>query len=650
MNDDALGMNRPIDRRDFLDGMALAVGASALGACVPLQGHAAAQDIPGYYPPRLTGLRGSHPGSFEAAHGLRDGNVHPEPALDTGEHYDLVIVGGGISGLAAAWFWRAAHPGKPQKILILDNNDDFGGHAKRNEFELGGKLHLLNGGTLMIDSPRPYSAVAAGLLTALGIDPVALTRASMRPGIYAGLGQGVAFDRAMFGVDRLVAGAPSKLDDETGTAGPSDARDRWQAFLAQAPVDDRTRADVLQIEVGTTDWLPGLDDAAKKDLLSRISYRDFLLRHVGVAPATLALYQKRTHGEWATGIDAITALDCWGFGLPGFQGMKLVPKGHPRMSFTPRGYIEGGSDTFHFPDGNATIARLLVRGLVPGTLPGRTAEDSVTAPCNYTALDRPANEVRIRLSAIVLAARHRGDPAMREGVDVTYVRDGTHRIVRGRQVILACWNAMIPYLVPELPERQKAALHSLVKAPLVYTSVALTNWQPFKKLGVRSITAPGGYFSSMALNAPVDIGNYRAERDPGRPILLHLTRTPCAPGLPEHDQNRAGRAELLATPFTTFERELRMQLGAILGPAGFDPARDITGITVNRWPHGYAPEYNYLWQPEVPEADLPHIVGRARFGRIAIANSDAGGGAYTDVAIDQARRAVDELMQTEAKG
>jgi spermidine dehydrogenase len=210
--------------------------------------------------------------------------------------------------------------------------------------------------------------------------------------------------------------------------------------------------------------------------------------------------------------------------------------------------------------------------------------------------------------------------------------------------VLASWNMMIPYLCPELPEAQKAALHQVVKTPLVYTSVALRNWTAFQRLGVASVTAPGGYHTSFRLNWPVDIGGYAAERSPERPVLVHMTRTPCQPGLSENDQNRAGRAELLATPFETFEREIRLQLGRTLADGGFDPARDVTAITVNRWPHGYAPEWNPLWGQIYPPGQAPNEIGRARFGRIAIANSDAGAAAYTDCAIDQANRAVGELL------
>src|SRR5215472_12925729 len=179
-----LRMGRVITRRDFIDGVAASVLAAksspALGGDEVVS---APQDRPGYYPPSLTGMRGSHPGSFEAAHALRDGTA-PKPtaaAVEPGENYDLIVVGGGISGLAAAYFYRA-EAGTATSMLILDNHDDFGGHAKRNEFVLGGRLQLINGGTLGIDSPRPYSPAAAGLLTALGVDPVALAARDADPG------------------------------------------------------------------------------------------------------------------------------------------------------------------------------------------------------------------------------------------------------------------------------------------------------------------------------------------------------------------------------------------------------------------------------------------------------------------------------------
>jgi spermidine dehydrogenase len=634
-------MDRPITRRDFVNGIAISLTAAAsrpLFASPSSDASSSAETLPhaaqdafGYYPPLLNGMRGSHPGSFEDAHALRDGHSWPAPS-DTGEAYDLIVVGGGISGLAAAHFYRAQRP--TSRILILDNHDDFGGHAKRNEFNLQGRLHLLNGGTLEIDSPRPYSPTAAGLLKTLGLDIPALIKSTQHLEYYdkRGLKTAAFFDRETFGADQLIVGF-----DDTAPL---------NEVLAQAPLSERARQEIVRLERGKVDYLPGLTSHEKKDRLSRISYEAFLRDVVKVDPAVLKFYNARTMGEWGVGTDAVSALDCWAFDLPGFQGMHLAKGAISRMGPTPAGYADtGGSYKLHFPDGNATIARLLVRDLIPAAYSGPSrAENIVTARVNYAQLDRADTPVRIRLNSIVTRAVHLGDAQNAEQVEVSYVRGGKPYAARARGVVLACYNMMIPYLCPELPAPQKEALHKLVKTPLVYTSVALRNWQAFDKLKLHRVYAPGSYHTYFQLNPHVTVGTYRSPASPDEPILVHMVRTPCKHGLPEHEQNRAGRTELLTTSFETFERNIRDQLGRTLKDGGFDPATDITAITVNRWPHGYAPEYNPLFDPDEAEAERPHVIGRAPFGRITIANSDSGGAAYTDSAINQGHRAVMELL------
>ena len=271
-------------------------------------------------------------------------------------------------------------------------------------------------------------------------------------------------------------------------------------------------------------------------------------------------------------------------------------------------------------------------------------EDVVTARIDYSRLDRSDHAIRIRLGSLAVSAGNGGPGASPVAVEVVYSRMDRLYTVGAKHCVLACWNMMIPYLCPQLPQRQKEALHYSVKVPLVYTNVALSNWRAFHALGVSAIHCPGSYHSSVRLNPVTDIGSYRSPRSPDEPIVVRMVRTPFLPGLPERDQHRAGRAELLGTSFATFEEKIRDQLGRMFGPGGFDPARDITAITVNRWPHGYAYEYNPLFDPDWPEGEAPHQVGRARFGPIAIANSDAAAAAYTDAAIDQAHRAVEELL------
>jgi spermidine dehydrogenase len=628
--DQDLGETRSIPRRDVLQGALIGAASALTGSLLraPLASAAAvpATDLPGYYPPIRSGMRGSHPGSFEQAHALRDGEGLGA-VTDTGESYDLVVVGGGISGLAAAHFYRT-RLGADRRILLLDNHDDFGGHAKRNEFHVGGGLQLMNGGTLEIDSPRPYSPVAQGLLKDLGIDVKGLAAKCEHRKFYSSIGlrRAAFFDKETFGADYLAVGL--------GTV-------PMAKLLAHSPLSAQARLDMVRVVEGDTDYLPGLSAEQKKDRLSRISYHVYLKDVVKVDPAVLAYYQALTHGWWGIGVDAVSALDVWGMDWPGFKGLKLPPGAIQRMGPTPSGYeTTGGSATFHFPDGNASIARLLVRSLIPAAMPGSTAEDVVTAQADYGQLDREGAAARIRLNSTVLSVKRATGG---NSVDIVYVRGGVHERVQARHCVMACWNMFIPYLCPQLPQAQKAAMHELVKTPLVYTTVALRNWQAFAKLGTADVYSPGCYHTSFGLNSIVDIAGYRTPRNPRQPTLVRMERSPCAPGLPEFDQNRAGRAELLATPFSVFERNIREQLARTLGAGGFDPALDIEAITVNRWPHGYAPEYNPLFDPDVPPDQRANVIARAPFGNITIANSDAGGQAYTDQAIDQAYRAVSEL-------
>ena len=638
-------MGHSITRRDFLNGMAVGVGGTLaspwLGPLLSAEDSTLpAQERPGYYPPALTGMRGSHPGAFETAHSLRDGEFWEKAGkpVDTGEAYDLIVVGAGMSGLAAAYFFRKQE-GASARILILDNHDDFGGHAKRNEFRPGGRLLLANGGTVAIESPFPYSKEARGLLTELGIDPPALEKKCSDNEVYSGFGFGYFFDKETFGTDRLVTNAPGGRGARQGGSG------QWADFLKRTPLSGEAQQSIVRIQEGKTDYMAGVPQAEKKARLSRMSYKDFLLNVVKAHPDVIPFYQARTHGLYGIGIDAVPALDCWAIHFPGFEGMGLDRVPSKGLTFTALGEVTPQEEYhFHFPDGNASIARMLVRSLIPGCAPGKTPEDIVTARIDYGRLDRNDDPVRLRLNSTVVAARNVGQPDSAKQAEILYSRDDKTYNVRAKSVVLACWNMVIPFLCTELPSEQKQALRYGVKVPLVYTVVAIRDWKAFQKLGVRGISCPGMYHSSVNLDQAVSIGDYRFPQSPADPILVRMLRTPCQPGLSAREQQRAGHYELLSTPFDTFERNIRDQLGRVLGSGGFDPARDIDAITVNRWPHGYAYEYNPLWDPDWPEGKRPCDIARKRFGRITIANSDAAAAAYTDQAIDQGYRAVQELF------
>jgi spermidine dehydrogenase len=646
-SDRQLGMDRSITRRDFLDGVGIAIGGAIAASVLPAldlvaeTAEAFAQDRPGYYPPVLTGMRGSTDGSYEAAHALRDGDFWKKAGQPRriDDVYDLIVVGGGLSGLAAAYFYRKQEPSA--RILILDNHDDFGGHAKRNEFHPGGRLLLANGGTWAIESPFPYSKEAAGLMADLQIDPAALAEKCDVKDAYKNLQSAYFFDKETFGSDKFVTGGPGRRN-RNGANNLSD-------FVQNTPLSENARRDFLRLNETTVDFFPGLSSDEKKDRLSRMSYKDYLLKVVKVDPGVIPVYQVQTQGLYGVGVDAVSALDCWVLRSPGFAGLNLAPGPHPRMGFTARGFATPKPDyEFHYPDGNASIARMLVRVLIPGSIGGKTAEDIVTAKADYRKLDQSSSAVRIRLNSTAVHARHVGDVSSAREVEVSYSREGKLYSVLGKGAVMACWNTVIPYVCPELPQPQKDALLYGTKVPLVYTSVAIKNWKAFEKLGVYQVSCPGMYHTHVSLDNAVTIGDYKAPLSPEEPILVRLTKTPCAPGLPEREQHKVGRAELLETPFDIFERKLRDQLYRVLGGGGFDPARDIDAITVNRWPHGYAYEYNPLFDPDWPPGQSPCEIGRKPFGRITIANADAAAAAYTDQAMDQAYRAVQELARIPA--
>ena len=623
-SDKRLGMQRAITRRDFVQGAAVAAGAALQAGALGSSGlaNASAAVSAGAqrmtiadYPPVKTGMRGSHPGAYEIAHALaRDGAKFPEPK-STEEHYDLIVVGAGISGLAAAHYYQKRF-GADSKILLLENHDDFGGHAKRNEFHQSGEMVLSMGGTHNLEW-WSFSKTVNAFMQEHGVDCKGMRKQmEFAYGRDAPNSPAMWFDETTYGVNRLVTNfnLSAKLTTEDIDKIPiSDAgRDSLKRFYDSAP--------------SLEDWT----EAEAEDRLSSISYPDFLRQYGGLTEDAVQLFDKEEHGSWGLEMRAISAAEAMWEGYPGAH---LFGEDWSEDSF--------GYPVAMWPDGNASLVRLMVAKLVPQSAPNATAENVAMTQFDYSALDRENANVRLRLNSTVI-----GVDNIDQGVSVTYASsEGELKQVSARHSVLACYHSIIPHLCPAMSDKQKAALKYQVKVPMILTNVLLRNSQALDKLGVDAVSCPGRLHARLFLFKGLHTGGYKRSdtADEAVSLVFWGSVSPPEDAVDIRSQLRGSRQKLLELSFEDFEREVRTVLDGLLGPAGFDVAEDILAITVNRWPHGYAYEYMQLWDPEWESGEAPHEIARQPFGSITIANADAGASAYTHVAIDQAYRAVADL-------
>ena len=617
-----------ITRRDFINGFALGLaGYTALSPLEILAMQGTGSEV--YYPPSLTGMRGSHPGSFEVAHAVaRNGARFPRPDSQTDEIYDLIVLGGGISGLSAASLYKD-RVGKEARILVLDNHDDFGGHAKRNEFDVDGKQLIVYGGSQSIDSPAQYSKEAAKLLQDIGIDTQRFYEYFDQNYFKErNLKRGIFFSKEAYGSDSVqqsILRASGEIDVEK--------------IVNTYPLSKQSKQDLIRLIQSDVDYLEGNSREEKIQLMKEMSYLDFLRNTAGASEEVALLLRDSIKGLWGFGWDALSAMEGYRLGMPGTDNLGLgdVDDHNPTERDEP--YI------FHFPDGNASVARLLVRKLIPEAVPGNTMDDLVLSRVDYSLLDQDSNNTRIRLNSTGVDVRHADGDRF---VDITYIRDGKSYRVRGKHAVLACYNNIIPKICPEIPAAQAKAIAMPEKIPLVYISIAVRNWKAFENLGYHSFYIPQGkLMHSFGMDFPVSMGGYQYTQKSDEPTVIHGTYCPTAPGLGlnEREQHVAGRRQLYEMSFSDMERGIIRQMSGALEGGGFDAERDIAALTINRWPHGYAYEYNELYDPpEWNRYNGPHLAGAAQIGRISIANSDASAHAYVNGAIDAADRAVKEQL------
>jgi spermidine dehydrogenase len=629
-----------ITRRDLLNGMAIGAGGVLLPAYGFEPGVSPETSIgPGtpstYYPPTLTGMRGSHVGSFEVAHALAWQGQKPASYKSLDEHYDLVIVGGGMSGLAAARYYQKK-VGPEARILIIDNHDDFGGHAKRNEFNHKGRMLLSLGGAQNLDSPSNYGDVAGSLLIDIGIDDATIAQmAANTPDDYS-LGGKLNGDVGLTvpdGDDHLTIGG-HWLKFFHG-------RGDYQAAVVKLPIPENQKDKLVAFFGGERDFLNDLSLTEKWDYVNNTSYNQFLLDRIGLSIDTIPILNAHLlilngpSGWNHTVLEGILA------GSPGLRAMGWLADFVDSIGAMLIDDLAG--DTRMFPDGNASVARLLVQKMIPDVAPAmKGVEDVAIARFDYGALDLADQPVRIRLNSTVVGVKEVGDQ-----VQVDYVQQGEPLRISASHCVLACYNNLIPHLCPEMSDAQKEGLAYGVRMPFVYANVLLENGRAFSELGVSITQCPYDPFQWVSAAPTMTTGGYEPPRGPDDPMVVFMMASPTpADGTKgtTRDLLRMGRHKIYASTFDDYEQQIRKQLQRMLGRHGFDHEADIKAITVNRIPHGYAYWYQGLDDPEWEEGQAPHEIGRQQFGRISIANTDSEVTPLMNAAFDAAHRAVEEQV------
>ena len=639
-----------ITRRDFLDGVALMGGAAALSPLYVFGEHSQDELSGGVYPPTLTGLRGNHPGSYDVAHALARGGQRPTQFEEVDYVYDLVVVGAGISGLTAAYLFRKGF-GPEAKILLLDNHDDFGGHAKRNEFNTNGRTLLGVGGSLNLEQAA-MGAAARSLLEEIGVDFTSLRR-SIEPDymIHDVMSpHGLYLTASVYGTDRAMNGQWNLT-----WAGAGD----FQSAIRSLQLPPSDEQGLINLISGEQDFLPGMSAQEREQFMHSTSYERFLSEHVGLSPEAVQITEPWIKALFGVSVASVSIYEALYSGAPGAaallppapeapdvdtaNGEAEDPEAQDPEAQDPEAEDSGAYRYPLYPDGNASVARLLVRHLIPRVTAGNTEENIVTSTFDYAQLDREGAPVRLRLNSTAVNVRNRDDGL----AEASYVVAGKAQTVRAKHCILAGYGGMVPHLCPELPPAQKDNLAYGVKVPFICTNVLLRSGASIRKAGVSGYQCPGSFYSLVATAPPVSQGKFQPPTQVDDPLvvwMIHAAAPPATGEQSSRDLYRLGRHQLLSMSFEDIEAATLSQLEGMFGATGFNAETDVEAITANRWAHGYAYEYMELHDPAWPEGEAPHELGRAPIGRISIANSDSEAHAYVQSAIDAAIRAVDEVL------
>jgi len=638
--DRALGMDTSITRRDFLGSTLLASGAQLLEPISPsyllaMQSGSnsqsgGAEEWNGY------GGVGEYAKSngntwevLSAGHRLRDTQDPIEAALahDTGETYDCVVVGGGISGLAAALFFLR-QAGSKSRVLVLENHPIFGGEAKQNDFVVDGHHITGHQGSAIYFVQYPRSFLAE-FYDSIGLREPRLTYQK-----WDGSGPAMAIGRTPYDAAGMAAGQYGFYFGRKSGAGTW-VIDPVGKKLAGAPVSEEDRAELARYFSGgaekhSTFTPPRYEGDDISRALDAITLEEHYMQRFGLTREFLRTYLSPDLGSGSgLGADALSAYADY--------AAELL---HP--------YEKEGAAVQMFPGGNTTIARLMVKTLIPTAIAGEANMEGVTRNrVNFEALDAPETRARVRLEATVLNVQHDGDPQKADSVRIVYSQRGELFRLRASSVVMAGGSWTTKHVVTDLTAAHRDAYARFFRSPCVMANVALRNWRFLGKLGITGCRWFGGqvgYYTEVCRKAVV--ADVPAEINPDQPIVLALKILFSYPGLPTAAQGHRGRAELMATSFRDYEQRIREQFTEMFSGAGFDAKRDIAGVVLNRWGHAYlSPQPGFFFGLNGKPAPRD-VLRSAPFGRIAFANTDLAGAMDHRYSILEARRAVEQLCES----
>lgn len=617
-----MDINNKITRRRFLQGAVAVAGMRVLSGCEPVekwyrQWNARLKN----YPPALLGLRGDSEGSTDILRQILQGKTYQLPKNDAEENYDLIVVGAGISGLASAYLYQKSRP--DAKILILDNHDDFGGHARRHEFMHENRQFLSFGGSASLLAPKTFSADVRNLLSDIGVD-INQLRGYFDDKLYTkhwGLEKGVFFNQVVFGRGSVVAQMPQVSFGQTFSA------------IEQFPLEIEEKNALKRLYQNPPDYWSGVTPAERQKLSNTLSYYDFLKHTVKLSNSTLAFLQDLSCEKWERSITAISVNEAHKLGCPGVQNLGLFAE-----------ITEEEPDIYRFPDGNASIARLLVRKLIPNCANGSTMEDIVNAKFDYEQLDIESQAVRLRLNSTAISIDNH-----LKSVSVYYLERDNKQIVRiqANKCIFAGHIGVGVRIISNLLPDQISAGESNIKIPSVCAKVLVKNALAFVKQGVHTVYAPTSPYYLMKLEEPINIGNYRTPSDPDRPIVIHMMRT--ATDLNAVDARtmyQNGRKKLIEQNYNQLKEEAVEQLKEFYQLADRDFEEEMIDIVINRWEYGKSYQYTELYDNNIASAQNTRALQRNR-GNVYFAGADLNWKPTLANALEQATHAAMEVILNE---